>query len=300
MSVVAARVAAQAKVNLALRVGARGGDGYHEVATIFARIGLVDDVVVRVLRSGLTLSVHRDESPDHALADPAKNLAAAAARAYMEAAGWPNGCGIHIEKRIPVGAGLGGGSADAGAVLRALDSMSPTPLGAAELARIGATLGADVAFLTTDAAMALGAGRGDRLESITPLPVRALALVMPRFSISTADAYAWLDADRQSRAAAASLDLESLRAYARDWRALAPNAANDFQSVVEARHPIIKAYCSALRDEGAVLAMMTGSGSAVFGVFEEAPDAAKIARACDTWAVVTHVPARVVAPPGGE
>ena len=300
MSVVAARLAAQAKVNLALRVGGRRGDGYHELATIFARIGLADDVVVRVLRSGLTLAVHRDGSPDRALEDPATNLAAVAARAYMRASAWPSGCGIHIEKRIPIGAGLGGGSADAGAVLRALDSLSPEPLGEAELVRIGATLGADVPFFTTEAAMALGGGRGDLLEPLTPLPARALALVMPKFSISTTDAYAWLDADRPGLATPTSPDLESLRAHARDWATLARNAANDFQPVIEARHPVITTYCGALRDAGAVLAMMSGSGSAVFGIFEEAPDAEKIARACDTWAMVTHVPARVVAPPGGE
>ena len=300
MSVVAARVAAQAKVNLALRVGARRDDGYHDLATLFARIDLADDVVVRVLRSGLTLAVHRDGRPDGALEDPAKNLAAIAARAYMRAAGWPSGCGIHIEKRIPIGAGLGGGSADAGAVLRALDSMSPAPLGTAELTRIGATLGADVPFFTIDAAMAVGAGRGDLLEPLTPLPVRAVALVMPRFSISTADAYAWLDADRASHATPSSPDSESLRTHARDWATLARNAVNDFQPVIEARHPVIKTYCSALREAGAELAMMSGSGSAVFGIFEEAPDATEIARACDTWAMVTQVPARVVAPPGGE
>ena len=300
MSVVAARIAAQAKVNLALRVGAPRDDGYHELATIFARIGLADDVVVRVLRSGLTLAVHRDGRPDRALEDPVTNLAAVAARAYMRASAWPSGCGIHIEKRIPVGAGLGGGSADAGAVLRALDSMSPEPLGGAELMRIGATLGADVPFFTIDAPMALGTGRGDVLEPLRPLPVRAAVLVMPRFSVSTADAYAWLDADRGTHATPSAADLDSLRACARDWATLARNAVNDFQPVIEARHPIIKTCCSALRDVGATLAMMSGSGSAVFGIFEEAPDAAKIARACDTWAMVTHVPARVVAPPGGE
>ncbi|MDQ4079473.1 MAG: hypothetical protein M3125_01840, partial [Gemmatimonadota bacterium] len=134
---------------------------------------------------------------------------------------------------------------------------------------------------------------------VAPLPPRALALVMPPFSISTADAYAWLDADR-GPAPLGSPDLESLRAHACDWTTLARNAVNDFQAVIEARHPVIRTYCSALRDAGAVLAMMSGSGSAVFGIFEEAPDAARIARACDTWAMVTRVPARVVAPAGGE
>lgn len=299
MSVVAARIAAQAKVNLALRVGARRDDGYHDVATIFARTGLADDVVVRVLRSGMTLTVHRDGRPDRLLEDPARNLAARAAQAYMRAAGWPTGCGIHVEKRIPTGAGLGGGSADAGAVLRALDSLAPEPLGPAGLQRIGATLGADVPFFAIDAAMALGAGRGDRVEPLAPLPERAIALVMPSFSISTADAYTWLDLER-SKTAPSSLDLEALRPLAHGWEALSANATNDFQPVIESRHPVIATYVRALREAGATLAMMSGSGSAVFGIFEEAPDAATVARACDTWAIVTDVPARVVAPPGGE
>lgn len=300
MSVPAARVAAQAKVNLALRVGARRPDGYHEVATIFARIELADDVVVRVLRDGPTLSVVRDGHADRSLEDAEKNLAALAARAYMQAARWPSGCGIHIEKRIPVGAGLGGGSADAGAVLRALDSMSPQPLGAAELAKLAAGLGADVPFFTHDVPMALGSGRGDAVEPVEPLPPRWLALVMPPFSISTAEAYAWLDAHRATLGPAPGFDVAHLREHARDWDTLAQRGVNDFETVVYARHPRIAAYRRALREAGASLAMMSGSGSAVFGIFDETPDAAAISRACDAPAIVSRVPARVVAPPGGE
>jgi 4-diphosphocytidyl-2-C-methyl-D-erythritol kinase len=294
VSVVAARVAAQAKVNLSLRVGERRADGYHDLETIFARIELADDVAVRVLRSGMQLTVAGNAS----LEDVEKNLAIRAARAYMEAAGWPAGCGVHIEKRIPIGAGLGGGSADAAAVLRALDSLSPSPLGRVRLASIGARLGADVPFFIQDMPVAVGTGRGDALVAAALLPPRWLALVMPSFAIATADAYAWLDAHRAQSGWAPEIarSMETLC----DWDALAQRAVNHFEPVISSRYPEIAAYRQALRDAGAFMAMMSGSGSAVFGVFDERPDVAALSRACHAEVAVSRVPARVVAPPGAE
>jgi len=290
VSVPAARLSAQAKVNLTLRVGPRRSDGYHELATIFARIELADDVVVRTLRGGVTVTVRRAGVPDESVGPPDRNLAVLAARAYMREADWPTGCAIDIEKRIPVGAGLGGGSADAGSVLRALDSLSPSPLGLDRLTGLAATLGADVPFLTLDAPLALGTGRGDAVEVLDPLPARWLALVSPPFSISTADAYAWLDADRARR----TLDADAVRAAARNWDALAAVATNELQSPVAARYPVVEAYCDRLRRAGARLAMMSGSGSAVFGLFDAEPDVVAIGRACNVPVISTRVPARVV------
>ncbi len=294
MSVPAARLSAQAKVNLALRVGPRGPDGYHELATIFARIDLADDVVVRTLRSGITVRVLRSGMPDESVGPPERNLALRAARAYMDDAAWPSGCAIDIEKRIPVGAGLGGGSADAGTVLRALDSLSPAPLGRERLMRIAASLGADVPFFTLGAPLALGTGRGDVVHVLEPLASRWLALVQPRFAVSTADAYAWFDEDRE-RAALTARDAETLRAAARDWDTVAAVATNDLQPAVAARHPVIESYCDTLRRGGAAIAMMSGSGSAVFGVFADEPDVGAIGRACDAPVLATRAPARVVA-----
>ncbi|HJR66527.1 MAG TPA: 4-(cytidine 5'-diphospho)-2-C-methyl-D-erythritol kinase [Gemmatimonadaceae bacterium] len=294
MSVPAARVVAQAKVNLALRVGPRRPDGYHELATIFARIELADDVVVRVLRTGVTVTVRRGGAPDESVGPPERNLALRAAHAYMSETQWPPGCAIDIEKRIPVGAGLGGGSADAAAVLRALESLSPSPVGIARLTRIGASLGADVPFLALGSPLALGTGRGDVVEALEPLPPRWLALVQPSFSVSTADAYAWLDADR-GLGDAGPLDSDALRMAARDWAALAAMATNDLQEVVVARYPLIERYCEQLRRAGARLAMMSGSGSAVFGLYADEPDVAAIERACHASVTATRVPARVVA-----
>ncbi len=293
MSVPAARLPAQAKVNLALRIGPRAPDGYHELATIFARIELADDIVVRLLRSGVTVTVRRRGVPDESVGPPDRNLAVLAARAYMRDAGWPGGCAIDVEKRIPVGAGLGGGSADAGAVLRALDSLSPSPLGLDRLVRIAASLGADVPFQTIDAPFALGTGRGDVLEALEPLPARWLALVQPPFAVATADAYGWLDADR-GHADGMPLDAAMLRTAARDWGALMSVATNDLQGPVTARHPVIESYCESLRRAGAAMAMMSGSGSAVFGLFVDEPDVAAIERACHAPVITTRVPARVV------
>jgi 4-diphosphocytidyl-2-C-methyl-D-erythritol kinase len=166
--------------------------------------------------------------------------------------------------------------------------------------RIAAALGADVPFLTVGAPLALGTGRGDVLEELPSLPPRWLALVVPPFSISTADAYAWLDADRAHAGDVRRLDPVALREGSRDWDTLVGVAANDFQAVVAARHPVIDSYCAALRKAGADVAMMSGSGSAVFGVFTDQPDVAAIAHACNAPAILARVPARVVAPLGNE
>jgi 4-diphosphocytidyl-2-C-methyl-D-erythritol kinase len=300
VSVPAARLAAQAKVNLALRVGARRRDGYHELATIFARIDLADDVVVRTLRNGVTVRVMRDGALDESVVPPEKNLAVLAARAYMREAQWPAGCAIDIEKRIPVGAGLGGGSADAGTVLRALDALAPRPLGLDRLVDIATTLGADVPFLTLDSPLALGTGRGDSIEPVPPLQTRWLALVLPSFSVATSDAYAWLDADRARDSAEHSVDTRALRRASEAWDTLASIATNDLQRVVASRYPQIDVYCDTLRARGARMALMSGSGSAVFGLFEEQPDVAEVARTCNAPTMLARVPARVVAPLSGE
>jgi 4-diphosphocytidyl-2-C-methyl-D-erythritol kinase len=300
VSVPAARLAAQAKVNLALQVGPRRQDGYHDLCTIFARIDLADDVVVRLLRSGITLRVTRDGVPNESVGPDEKNLALLAARAYIDEAHWPTGCGIDIEKRIPVGAGLGGGSADAGTVLRALDSLAPRPLGVERLVRIAALLGADVPFLTLDAPLALGTGRGDVLEVLPPFSARSVVLVLPPFSISTANAYGWLDADRARGGDARRLDPVALRKASRDWDTMAAVATNDLQSAVAERHPLIDSYCAALGAAGAHFALMSGSGSAVFGIYDDEPDVAAIARTCNARAILARVPARVVGPLGNE
>ena len=266
-----ARVAAQAKINLLLRVLAREDSGYHSIETIFLRLDLADEVVVRVGDDvhGRTLDVRGDALPADGLGETTTNLAYRAACAYAEATGWPKGFAIEVTKSIPTGAGLGGGSADAGAVLRALDALSPSPLGRT-LPELAPALGADVAFMSIDSPMALAWGRGERLFPLPALARRPIVVLMPSFAVSTKEAYGWLAHDRGSYEARGGL----VQASEMDtWEGIAAVAVNEFEPVVGRRHPSIPTYVDALRAAGALPAMMSGSGSAVFGVFAD-PQAA--------------------------
>ena len=262
-----ARVAAQAKINLLLRVLAREQSGYHSIETIFLRLELADAIVVRVGDSvrGRTLDCSGDAAAVAALGPTETNLAYRAACLYAEETGWPAAFGVELVKQIPAGAGLGGGSADAGAVLRALDALSPSPLGS-RLPELGSQLGADVPFMTIDSAMALGWGRGDRLMPLRVLAKRPVVLVFPSFAVPTKDAYAWLAHDRGSYESRGTVLEPSVLDT---WEGIARVATNDFEAVVGRRHPAIGTYVEALRGAGALPAMMSGSGSAVFGVFAE-------------------------------
>lgn len=253
---------AQAKLNLFLRVLGRDRSGYHSLETLFQRLTLGDGVTVRVDVAGRTLDCRgADTGPvEH-------NLAWRAATAYADAAGWPAGFAIEVDKRIPVGGGLGGGSADAGAVLRLLDALAPAPLGEARLLQLGLGLGADVPFLAGDAPRALAWGRGERLLALPALPSVPVALILPPVGVATADAFRWLSDDRGDyRPEARQLDVAALGR----WTGVAALAGNDFETSVAARVPAV-ADLLALRGRlaggptsGAPLYAMTGSGSTWF------------------------------------
>jgi 4-diphosphocytidyl-2-C-methyl-D-erythritol kinase len=284
-----ARVIAQAKINLMLRVLAREVSGYHSIETVFLRLDLGDDVRVRIT-PGLTVDCAGPALPSSGLGPMERNLAYRAAMAYRDATGWPTGFSIEIDKKIPVGGGLGGGSADAGAVLRILDALAPNPLGA-RLIDLAAPLGADVAFMTIESPMALGWSRGERLLPLHVLDQRPVALLTPDFSVSTADAYAWLAADRGPYVPSSEVIAADSLAT---WEAITLVATNDFERVVSARHPIIAELVDELRSHDAMLAMMSGSGSAVFGIFDEAPDAAGLTRSTGFTTIVSKTSDRVV------
>lgn len=255
----------QAKVNLGLRVLARDESGYHAIETLFHRLEVADEVRIQRTAGERTLAVSGPALPPGGLGAPEDNLAWRAAALYAEAAGWSGGFAIQLEKRIPVGGGLGGGSADAGAVLRACDRLADRPLGQHRLLDLAAMLGSDVPFLTSTYTAAVGWGRGERLLEVTPLPPRPVVLVVPPFGVATADAYGWL-ADTRG-----GVTPRPTPAGARDdqpdWRSL-ESASNDFEEVVAARHPEIRQILRVLRSVGARPAMLSGSGSTVFGVFD--------------------------------
>jgi 4-diphosphocytidyl-2-C-methyl-D-erythritol kinase len=266
----AVRIAAQAKLNLHLRVLAREESAYHSIETIFHRIDLADDLLVEVTSGERTIDVI-----DGAVGANESNLAWRAATAYAAHAGWPDGFRIELTKRIPVGAGLGGGSADAAAVLRALEALSPDPVGPERLLRIAASLGSDVPFLATQAVMALAWGRGERLLELSALPTHDLLLMTPEFSVSTADAYRWLDEDR-ARVGGTGESIVIDRLSLSRWESIARFAHNDFEEPVSRRHPEMRGYLERLRSSRAIFAQMTGSGSTVYGVLDTPPNYAKV------------------------
>lgn len=294
------RIAAQAKLNLHLRVLAREESGYHSIETIFHRIDLSDDILVEITARERTLDVTgRDTGPTE------MNLAWRAASAYSDHNGWPGGFRIELTKRIPVGAGLGGGSADAAAVLRSLNSIAPQPMGQHGLLHLAAQLGADVPFLATESVMALAWGRGERILSLRSLPRYDLLLMSPAFSVSTADAYRWLDEDRARMKEARSIMDEpdnlqdSLVIDEVDlstWQAIARFARNDFEAPVVARHPDLGAHLERLRNSRSIFTQMTGSGSTIFGVLESPPDYSKVPAEHREQATTTKTSIDVVQP----
>lgn len=259
------QVAAQAKVNLRLRVLARETSGFHQLETLLLRLELADTVRVRRTDASRSLDVSGTAEPT-ALGPTERNLAWRAAVAYCDVAGWSGGFAIELEKRIPIGGGLGGGSADAGAVLRAMDAMAERPLGEAALLRIAFTLGADVPFLTSQHPYGLAWGRGERLLALKPPPKRKVVLVVPPFGVNTAEAYGWLAAPRASAVPLGDDTGVLAPAALATWKGILPLASNDFEPVVGTRHPAIAHCVAQLRELGAFIAMMSGSGSVVFGV----------------------------------
>lgn len=271
---------AHAKVNPRLRVLQREEAGYHALESLFARLDLHDLVTVERGGAGIELDVTGDRVAG--VPDGRENLCWRAATAYGSAAGGAPPVRIALEKRIPAGSGLGGASADAAAVLRALERLSPRPLGERRLVRIAGELGSDVPFALLGVPMALGWERGRRLLPLQPPPVRPGLVALPPFGVSTRAAYGWVDDERGDGASAAeggdpagaagAMGAAALPGPRRlvSWEILARLAVNDFESVVFARHPELGAARLALEAAGALVARLSGSGSALFGVFADA------------------------------
>lgn len=275
----AVTLAAPAKVNLFLRVLHRRGDGYHELETLFQAVDLCDRVTVARAGAGVALEV---DGPD--LGPLEENLAHQAAEAFLHRVGARGGEGVRIrlEKRIPAGAGLGGGSSDAAAVLRCMNALwgsgegGGEPLPAQGLAALGAELGSDVPFFLGGTTLALGRGRGEILLPLGPLPPAHLVLVLPPAHVATGPAYGALahSRERQPPPAREAWDPASL---AGGWDALAGVAVNDFETVVPGRHPAVGASLQALREAGGAPVLLSGSGGACFGRFADGAQAAAAA-----------------------
>ena len=253
---------ARAKINLHLAVHARRPDGYHALTTVFQTIELADTLTIVEHDGPFTLRCPGSDAPEDD-----SNLVVRAARALASELGRPEPAGllVTLDKRVPTQAGLGGGSADAMAALRLLCEVWAVPPDRDLLARVGGRLGSDVPFFAWGGT-ALGRGRGDEITALPALPRMACAIVRPPFGVSTADAYRWV---AESRAASPPREAPfDPPTRADEWLERLAGCSNDFEPVVSARHPEIADAVTALRAAGARLAMMSGSGSAVYGLFD--------------------------------
>lgn len=258
----AAEVAAPAKVNLFLRVLAREESGYHALETLFCALSLAD--AVRVRRGAPGLRLHVEGGVDTGPAE--RNLCVRAAERFYAALGQTPSVDVHLTKKIPSAAGLGGGSSDGAATVRALNALHGEPLDRAALLRMGIELGSDVPFFLSGSALALAWSRGERLLALPPLPPRPVIVAHPGVGMPTAEAFRRIAARRGGGYApdARALGIDALR----DWDSVAALAENDFEVVVAEEIPFIHLATAALRQGGARIAMMAGSGSSVFGVFD--------------------------------
>jgi 4-diphosphocytidyl-2-C-methyl-D-erythritol kinase len=261
-----AEVEAPAKVNLLLRVLEREPSGYHRIVTLFQSLTLADRVRVELTkRHGIGLVVEGSVDPG----PTDDNLARKAAEAFLNAAGVAPGVHIHLSKRVPVGGGLGGGSSDAAATLRALDLLLPGAVAPGRLAEVAASLGSDVSFFLCGSPLALGEGRGERLTPLPPLPAAGVVLALPPIPVSTAWAYGAVDEHRAERASAAvTIDGVDPRRL-RDWDSVARAGVNDFEDVVLHAHPVIARARDALAGSEPTLVLLSGSGSSVFALYRD-------------------------------
>lgn len=254
-----------AKVNLLLRVLAREAGGMHTIETLFCRIDLADELVVERTASGITLDVIGAD-----LGDVTANLVWRAAEMVLDATGHRFGVAMHLTKRIPAGAGLGGGSSDAAAALLAVNQLANQAVPRAELCHAAARLGADVPFFLSEAPVALAWGHGTRMLALPALPPRPMLLVHPPVHVATAEAYRWVDAMQEGSSGRGAVVLDP--AVLGSWSDIARMGGNDFESAVFGQHPAVRDAFEALARTAPLLCRMSGSGSAVFGVYRSERD----------------------------
>lgn len=261
-------VPSPAKINLFLEIIGRRPDGYHDIASIMQLVDLCDEVRLRRRRTGIRVEVQGAELPAGR-----GNLAYRAAALLLEAAGVEGGVEIHLEKRIPVAGGLGGGSSNAAAVLIGLSRLYELPWSREALQKLGENLGSDVPFFLGDG-LALATGRGEILTPLSPWPPQWLVLANPGLPISTAWAYREASSkltEWQPRVSIPSFPLDGRPQWPPVW------AFNRLESVVLPHRPEILALKDLLREAGGAPVLMSGSGASVFAVVSDAVSARQLA-----------------------
>lgn len=254
---------AYAKLNISLDVTGRRADGFHDMVMVMQTVSLCDELHIRLDDSGTV----RARSNLSFIPGDERNLAVKAALAYFRATGREGqGAEIVMEKVIPVGAGMAGGSSDAAAVLRGLDSLFGNALGREGLTELAASVGSDVAFCVAGGT-ALATGRGEKLMDLPPLPPCSLVICKPEFSISTPELFRKLD-QANLRRHPDTVGILSALAQGQ-LKEVCRRMYNVFEDVDDRRLRTVSEIKSVMLDSGALGSIMTGTGSAVFGIFEQ-------------------------------
>lgn len=263
------RVRAHAKINLGLRILEKRSDGYHQLRTIYQTVSLHDRLEISLHRQGNTIELECD---DRAIPAGPANLVYSACERWRESRGYPGSIHVRLWKAIPMGSGLGGASADAAATLLGLERLSGDKLDLPSRLKLAASLGSDVPLFLVGGRV-FGCGRGEEVYPLVDLPRKPCLIVFPGFSISTADAY---------REASLRLTTTHKDRYSYSFGAWPQfpltewgPAENDFEAVVFARWPELAKFKARLFQAGAKAASLSGSGSAVYAVFDSPADSAR-------------------------
>lgn len=288
-------IACPAKLNLFLRIVAREPSGYHQIETLFQAVGLYDRIEAHPDGRGIAFEVRPGETDPGLgdvtgeLGDREENSVVRAAHAFFDATGIEPAVRLVLTKAIPAGTGLGGASSDAAGALAVLNALHGRPLRRHQIIREGGWIGADVPFFCTGMATALAWRRGDRFLDRPPPPAAHVVLAVPEGRSSTAAAYGEVSARLKLPVPPRWLgDIET-----DDWEELAALQHNDFELIAFERVPALRAVRDALSAAGAAMAGMTGSGTAIYGVFGSEDRAADAAR---TAGAMEGVAAALVAP----
>jgi 4-diphosphocytidyl-2C-methyl-D-erythritol kinase len=261
-------VFAPAKVNLHLAVLDRRPDGFHNIESVFLALDFADTLHFELIGRENNVEIVMDASSVPLPAE--KNIIFRALSLFRTKTGFSKGLKIRVEKRIPIGGGLGGGSSNAASTLLALNKLAESPLNRNLLLEMGASLGSDVPFFLHETAAALVTGRGEKIEPLSQ-PRLFLTLVNPGFSSDTAAAYRLLDKKREGKKISPPKPVENITAF--------ESFKNDFLPVFEEpEKSVYKDIISQLRDLGAEYANLSGSGSTCFGVFGDRAKAEQAAK----------------------
>ena len=254
------------KVNLILNILGRRADGYHELETIMQPVRLCDVLTLARSETGIELTCN-----DASLPVDGRNLVHRAAAAFLAATGIPGGVKIHLEKKIPLAAGLGGGSGNAATTLLGLNELFGHPLDPPKLDELAAGLGSDINFFLQDKP-ALATGRGEKVQSLADFPAlagKAFFLIHPGFGISTPWAYqnlARFPEALNGRPGRARHLVAALQTP--DWPAIRAEMYNSLEAPALDKYPVLEVFQKFLREYGALATLMSGSGSTTFAIFE--------------------------------